>query len=64
MTDGRARLWERSVEKEAEMARAMVRLAGSATVLGDSSKFGKLTPFAVAGFDSIDCVVREEAPDG
>ena len=52
------------MEKEAETARAMVRLDGSATVLGDSSKFGKLTPFAVAGFDSIDCVVREEAPDG
>ena len=46
------------------MARAMIRLTGSVTVLVDSSKFGKLTPFTVAGVDSIDCMVRDEAPDG
>ena len=49
---------------EAEMARAMIRFAGSVTVLADSSKFGQLAPFAVAGFDSIDCMVCDEAPDG
>lgn len=49
---------------EAEMSRAMIRLAGSVTVLADSSKFGKLAPFTVAGFDSIDCMVCDEAPDG
>ena len=32
----------------------MVRLASSVTVLVDSSTFGKLAPFTVAGFDSID----------
>ena len=52
------------MEKEAETAHAMVRLAGSITVLVDSSKFGKLTPLTVAGFDSIDWMVRDEAPDG
>ena len=46
------------------MARAMIRLAGSVTVLVDSSKFGKMAPFAGAGFDSIDCMVCDEAPDG
>ena len=46
------------------MARAMIRLAGSVTVLVDSSTFGKLTPFTVAGFDSIDRMVCDEAPDG
>ena len=46
------------------MARAMIRLAGSVTVLVDSSKFGRLAPFAVAGFDSIDRMVCDEAPDG
>ena len=49
---------------EAEMARAMIRLAGSVTLLVDSSKFGKLAPFTVAGFDAIDCMVCDEAPDG
>ena len=52
------------MEKEAETARAMVRLAGSVTVLGDSSEFGKLSPFTVAGLDSVDRMVRDEAPDG
>ena len=52
------------MEKEAEKARAMVRLTGSVTVLVDSSIFGKLTPLTVAGFDSIDCMVCDEAPDG
>ena len=42
----------------------MVRLAGSVSVLVDSSNFGKLAPFTVAGFDSIDCMVCDEAPDG
>ena len=46
------------------MARAMIRLAGSVAVLADSSKSGKLAPFTVAGFDSIDCMVCDEAPDG
>ena len=50
--------------EEAEMARAMIRLAGSVTLLVDSSKFGKPAPFTVAGFDSIDCMVCDEAPDG
>lgn len=49
---------------EAEMARAMMRLAGSVTLLADSSKFGKLAPFTVAGFDAIDCMVCDEVPDG
>ena len=52
------------MEKEAETARAMVRLAGSVTVLVDSSELGKLSPFTVAGFDSLDRIVRDEAPDG
>ena len=52
------------MEKEAETARAMVGLAGSVTVPVDSSEFGKLTPFTVAGFDAIDRMVRDEAPDG
>ena len=42
----------------------MVRLAGSVTVPVDSSKFGKLAPFTVAGFESIGCMVCDEAPDG
>ena len=49
------------------MARAMIRLSGSVTVLAVSSKFGKLAPFTVAGFDSIDSIdsmVCDEAPDG
>ena len=46
------------------MARTMIRLTGSVTVLVDSSKFGKLTPFTVAGCDSMDCMVRDAAPDG
>ena len=50
--------------REAEMARAMVRLSGSVPVLVDSSNFGKLAPFTVTGFDSIDCMVCDEAPDG
>ena len=39
-------------------------LAGSVTLLVDSSKFGKPAPFTVAGFGSIDCMVCDEAPDG
>ena len=50
--------------EEAEMARAMIRLAGSVTLLVDSSKFGKPAPFTVTGFDSIGCMVCGEAPDG
>ena len=46
------------------MARAMIRLAGSVTVLVDSSNFCKLAPFTVAGSGSIDCIVCDEAPDG
>ena len=43
----------------------MVRLSGSVSVLVDSStNFGKLAPFTVAGFDSIGCMVCDEAPDG
>ena len=42
----------------------MVRLSSSVSVLVDSSKFGKLAPFTVAGFDSIGCMVCDEAPDG
>ena len=52
------------MEKEAETARAMVRLVGSVAVPVGSSKFGKPTPFTVAGFDSIDRMVRDKAPDG
>ena len=43
--------------EEAEMVRAMIRLAGSVTLLVDSSKFGNSAPFTVAGFGSIDCMV-------
>ena len=46
------------------MARAMIRLAGSVTLLVDSSKFGTPAPFTVAGFDAIDRMVCDEAPDG
>ena len=35
-----------------------------AAVLADSSKSGKLAPFTVAGFDSIDCMVRDETSVG
>ena len=53
-----------NVPEQSETARAMVRLTGSVTVLVDSSKFGRLTPFTIAGFDSIDCMVRDAAPGG
>ena len=42
----------------------MICLAGSVTVLVDSSKLGRLAHFTVAGSDSTDCMVCDEAPDG
>ncbi len=50
--------------EEAEVARAMIRRAGHAMLLVDSEKFGKLAPFSVAGFDTVDCLVCEQAPTG
>ncbi len=48
--------------QEAELSRAMIRHAGTATLLVDSSKFGQLAPFTVAGFDRIDSMVCERMP--
>ena len=48
----------------AEMARAMIYLPSSVALLVDSSKFGTPAPFTVAGFDAVDGMVCDEAPDG
>ena len=59
--DGNAGLMDYSFE-EAQMARAMLRRADRGIALADSSKFGQVAPFVVAGFEEIDALVCEQAP--
>ena len=59
--DGNAGLMDYSFE-EAQMARAMLRRADRRIALADSSKFGRVAPFVVAGFEEIDMLVCERAP--
>lgn len=59
--DGNAGLMDYSFE-EAQMARAMLRRADRVIALADSSKFGKVAPFVVAGFERVDILVCEQAP--
>ena len=61
--DGNAGLMDYSFE-EAQMARAMLCRAGRKIALADSSKFGQVAPFVVAGFEQIDTLVCERAPGG
>ncbi|MDH3389497.1 MAG: DeoR/GlpR family DNA-binding transcription regulator, partial [Gammaproteobacteria bacterium] len=61
--DGNAGLMDYSFE-EAQMARAMLRRADRRIALADSSKFGQVAPFVVAGFEQIDTLVCEQAPGG
>lgn len=49
--------------EEAEVARAMMGRSGSTMLLVDSTKFGKLAPFAVATPDTVNCLVTDRAPD-
>jgi DeoR family glycerol-3-phosphate regulon repressor len=59
--DGNAGLMDYSFE-EAQMARAMLRRADRIVALADSSKFGQVAPFVVAGFEQVDDLVCEQAP--
>lgn len=59
--DGNAGLMDYSFE-EAQMARAMLRRADRVIALADSSKFGQVAPFVVAGFERVDVLVSEQAP--
>jgi DeoR/GlpR family transcriptional regulator of sugar metabolism len=59
--DGNAGLMDYSFE-EAQMARAMLRRADRCIALADSSKFGRVAPFVVAGFEEVDMLICEQAP--
>jgi DeoR/GlpR family transcriptional regulator of sugar metabolism len=61
--DAEAGLMDYSFD-EAQMARAMLGRADRVIALADSSKFGQVAPFVVAGFEQVDVLVCEQPPTG
>ena len=49
---------------EAEVARAMIRVAGMVTVVADSSKLNRSSPFQVCELDQLDRLILDKSPDG
>ena len=49
---------------EAQLARAMVRQGGQVVVLADHTKFDRRASFPVCGWDEVDLLVADRAPEG
>ena len=48
---------------EAEVARAMIKTSGLVTLVADSSKLNRRSPFQVCGLEQIDRLVLDKRPD-